>query len=108
MNLLNFILLMAQPDGKEQNPIMTFLPLILIVVVFYFFIIRPQMKRQKETKKFRASLAKGDKVVTTGGIWGKVNDIKDDHLVVEIAENVRIKVDKNSVVRDATELSQKK
>ncbi len=108
MNVLNFVLLMSQPAGGESNPLASFLPLVLIVVVFYFFIIRPQMKRQKEMKKFRESIAKGDKVVTTGGIMGKINDVKDDHLVIEIADNVRIKVDKNSVVRDAADLAQKK
>ena len=108
MNVLNFVLLMAQPAGGESNPLASFLPLVLIVVVFYFFIIRPQMKRQKEMKKFRESIAKGDKVVTTGGIFGKVNDVKEDHLVIEIADNVRIKVDKNSVVRDVADLIQKK
>jgi len=107
MNVLNFVLLMGQ-QGGESNPLASFLPLVLIVVVFYFFIIRPQMKRQKEMKKFRESIAKGDKVVTTGGIMGKINDVKEDHLVIEIADNVRIKVDKNSVVRDAADLAQKK
>jgi preprotein translocase subunit YajC len=68
--MLNIILMM-QPQGEEAaNPLMSFLPLLLIVVVFYFFMIRPQMKRQKETRKFREGLAKGDKVVTTGGIYG--------------------------------------
>lgn len=108
MSILNFILLMGQPAGGDSNPLMSFLPLVLIVVVFYFFIIRPQMKRQKELKKFRESIAKGDKVITTGGIMGKINDVKEDHLVIEIADNVRIKVDKNSVVRDVADLAQKK
>jgi len=107
MNILNFILLMAAPKEGE-NPYMTFLPLILIVVVFYFFIIRPQMKRQKELKNFRTSLAKGDKVITTGGIYGKVNDVKEDSLIIEISEGVRIRVDINSVVKDATDLAAKK
>ena len=108
MNVLNFVLLMGQPAGGESNPLASFLPLVLIVVVFYFFIIRPQMKRQKAMKQFREGIAKGDKVVTTGGIMGKVNDVKDDHLVIEIADNVRVKVDKNSVVREAADLAQKK
>ena len=108
MNVLNFVLLMGQPAGGESNPLASFLPLVLIIVVFYFFIIRPQMKRQKEMKQFRESIKKGDKIVTTGGIFGKINDVKEDHLVIEIADNVRIKVDKNSVVRDAADLVQKK
>ena len=107
MNMLNFILLM-QPAQEGQNPLMSFLPLVLIVVVFYFFIIRPQMKRQKDLKKFRESLEKGDKVITTGGIYGKITDIKDSALIVEIADNVRIKIDKNSVVKDVADLATKK
>jgi len=107
MNILNFILLMAAPKEGE-SPYMTFLPLILIVVVFYFFIIRPQMKRQKELKNFRTGLAKGDKVITTGGIYGKINDVKEDSLIIEISEGVRIRVDINSVVKDATDLAAKK
>ena len=105
--MLNFILLM-QPAQEGQNPLMSFLPLVLIVVVFYFFIIRPQMKRQKDLKKFRASLGKGDKVITTGGIYGKITDVKDTALIVEIADNVRIKIDKNSVVKDVADLAAKK
>ena len=68
---MNHILLMTQPQGQDANPLMSFLPLILVVGVFYFFMIRPQMKRQKELRTFRESLAKGDKVVTTGGITEK-------------------------------------
>ena len=106
MNNLNFILLMAPQEG--QSPLTSFLPLILIVVVFYFFIIRPQMKRQKELKNFRSSLTKGDKVITTGGIFGKISDVKEDSLVIEISEGVKIRVDKNSVVKDVSDLAQKK
>ncbi|MFW6257710.1 MAG: preprotein translocase subunit YajC, partial [Prolixibacteraceae bacterium] len=87
------IILMMQPEGQDANPLMSFLPLLLIVVVFYFFMIRPQMKRQKEVRKFRESLAKGDKVVTTGGIYGKIIEVKDTTIVLEIAKDVLIKVD---------------
>ena len=107
MNILNFILLMGAPKEGE-SPYMTFLPLILIVVVFYFFIIRPQMKRQKELKNFRTGLTKGDKVITNGGIYGKINDVKEDSLIIEISEGVRIRVDINSVVKDASDLAAKK
>ena len=100
---------MAQPKGGEQgNPLMSFLPLILIIVVFYFFMIRPQVKRQKDLRKFRESLAKGDKVITTGGIYGKITDVKENALIIEIDNNVRIKVDKNSVVKDSSDLETKK
>ena len=98
--MLNIILMM-QPQGDEAaNPLMSFLPLVLIVVVFYFFMIRPQMKRQKETRKFREGLAKGDKVVTTGGIYGKITEIKETTIILEVAKDVQIKVDKNGIVKD--------
>ena len=102
-------LLMAQPaPGAEQNPIMTFLPLILIIVVFYFFMIRPQMKRQKELAAFRNSIAKGDKVVTTGGIYGKVVEIKDTIVLLQVDENVKIRVDKAAIVKDMSDVPAQK
>lgn len=78
--------------------------MLLIFVVFYFFMIRPQSKRQKEIKKQRDAMKPGDKVVTSGGIYGKVKDIKENAVVIEIAENVRIKVDKNSVYISAEDV----
>lgn len=102
--MLNIILMMQPQDGAESNPLMSFLPLLLIVVVFYFFMIRPQMKRQKETRKFRESLAKGDKVVTTGGIYGKIVEVKETVIVLEIAKDVQIKVDKNGIVKDMSDV----
>ena len=96
------------PQSPDQSPIPSFVFLLLIIVVFYFFMIRPQMKRQKDLKNYRESLSKGDKIVTTGGIYGKVTDIKDQTVTVEIADNVRIKVDKNAIVKDNTDLATQK
>lgn len=96
---------MMQPQqGEQANPLMSFLPFLLIIVVFYFFMIRPQMKRQKELKKFRDSLAKGDKVVTTGGIYGRVVEIKENAVIMEIAREVEIKVDKAAVIKDMSDV----
>ena len=81
MNNLLYVLLMGQPT-EGQNPLTSFLPLLLIIVVFYFFMIRPQMKRQKDLRKFRESIEKGDKVITTGGIHGKVLGLKDNHPLI--------------------------
>lgn len=75
----------------------------LMIVVFYFFMIRPQMKRQKEMTKFRAALQKGDKIVTTGGIYGKIDEIKDNIIVLEVAANVKLKVDKSVVLKDMSD-----
>jgi preprotein translocase subunit YajC len=98
------IILMSQPQGSEANPLMSMLPLLLIVVVFYFFMIRPQMKRQKEVRKFRESLAKGDKVVTTGGIYGKIVEVKETTIILEIAKDVNIVVDKNGIIKDMSDV----
>ena len=80
--------------------------LILIIVVMWFFMIRPQRKQQKELQKFRDGLKKGDKVVTIGGIYGTVLEVKDKTLLLEVDNNVKIKVDKNSVVKDFSETQQ--
>lgn len=99
MNAL-FIVLQAQPQG---NSLMSFLPLILIVIVFWFFMIRPQMKRQKELKNFRDSLKKGDKVVTTGGIYGKIIEIQDYYIIMEVEGQVHLKIDKSAIIKDMTD-----
>jgi preprotein translocase subunit YajC len=98
-----YVLLMAQPT-EGQNPLTSFLPLLLIIVVFYFFMIRPQMKRQKDLRKYRDSLQQGDKVVTTGGIYGKINAIKENHIIVEIDDNVKIKIDKSAILKDSSDI----
>ena len=77
--------------------------MVALFVVMYFFMIRPQQKRQKEIKKFQDSIGNGTEVVTAGGIYGKVKEVKDRQLIVEIAENVRIKIDKSSVYAIASE-----
>ena len=74
-----------------------------MIVVFYFFMIRPQMKKQKEMKKFRDSIKNGDKVITAGGIYGKVKEVKETVIVLEIADNVRISIDKGSVYPNAAD-----
>ncbi len=103
--MLNYIL-MAQPaEGAQANPLMSFLPLVLIIVVFYFFMIRPQMKRQKELRKFRESIQKGDSVVTTGGIYGKVAEIKETTILLQVDEGVKLKVDKSAVVKDMNDVA---
>ena len=96
-------LLMMNPEGQETNPMMSFLPLLLIIVIFYFFMIRPQMKRQKEIKKFRDALAKGDKVVTTGGIYGRIIEVKETTVILEVAKVAQIIVDKNGIIKDMTD-----
>ncbi|MFW5644963.1 MAG: preprotein translocase subunit YajC [Bacteroidota bacterium] len=101
---MNFLTIILQ-EPASPSPLTSLLPLLLIIVVFYFFMIRPQVKKQKELKNYRSSISKGEKIVTTGGIYGKVMDVKDQTLTVEIADNVRIKVDKNAVLKDPGDIS---
>ena len=99
--MLTFIPLQAQ-GGDFSGIIM----IVLLLAVFYFFMIRPQQKRQKEIKKFRDALTKGDKVVTAGGIYGTISDVKENKFVVEIAPSVKITIDKGSVYPSADEANQ--
>ena len=101
---MNYLLMSQPAPGTEPNPIMTFLPLVLIIVVFYFFMIRPQMKKQKEVAAFRNSLAKGDKVVTTGGIYGKIIEMKDTTVLLQVDDNVKLRVDKAAIVKDMSDV----
>lgn len=82
----------GQPGGLAS-----FLPLILIFIVFYFLLIRPQMKRAKEHKNLVAGLGKGDEVVTNGGLLGKIADLNDSFITLELADNVQIKVQRHAV-----------
>ena len=88
---------LAAPATSQPDPIMSFLPLILIFAVFYFLLIRPQSKRAKELKQMISALAKGDEVVTTGGLLGKVIEVGETFVTVEIADGVQVKVQKNAV-----------
>src|SRR6201987_2905062 len=86
--------------GGVMGSIQSFLPLVLIVVVFYFFMIRPQMKKQKEAKKFMAEIKKGDKIVTIGGIHGKIAEIHDTTFMIEVENGVKLKILKSAVSMD--------
>ena len=81
--------------------------MILIFVVFYFFMIRPQTKKQKELQKQREAMKKGDKVVTAGGIYGEIKEVQDNAFIITIAKDVTIKVSKESVFADAADAEQK-
>ena len=102
MNYLPVILMMG--GGEEQNPYMSFIMLFLIIVVFYFFMIRPQMKKQKESKTFREGLKNGDKIVTIGGIYGKIIEVAEQTIIIEVENKMRLKVDKNGVVKDSSDI----
>lgn len=102
--LTNSILLQAaeQPGGGFSSIIM----IVALIAIFYFFMIRPQQKRQKEIRKFRENLKVGDKVITAGGIYGKIRNVNDTTFQVEISENVKIIIDKGSVYPSAADAAQ--
>lgn len=83
----------APAAGAEANPILSFLPLILIFIIFYFFLIRPQQKRQRELQKVVNELKKGDRVVTIGGIIGTVTSLQNDYVVIKIGDNENTKME---------------
>ncbi len=87
----------AAPAGGTAGGLMSFLPIILMFVVLYFLMIRPQMKRQKEQKAMIDAIAKGDEVVTAGGIVGKVTKVADAYITLEVAEGTEIAMQKASI-----------
>ncbi len=86
----------AAPAG-QGDPIMSILPIIILFVIFYFLLIRPQQKKAKEHKNMVETLSKGDEIVTQGGILGKVTDVSDNYLTCKIADNVEVKVQSHAV-----------
>ncbi|MDX2226661.1 MAG: preprotein translocase subunit YajC [Verrucomicrobiae bacterium] len=98
MNIPLISTLLAQAQTESTAPaFVQFIPLILMVVIFYFLLIRPQMKRQKQDEAMRGSLKNGDKIVTTGGIFGSVTSVKDRSLIIKIADGVKIEILKSAV-----------
>jgi len=101
MNDFVFHLLMAGPPaGGEAAPgagIMTFLPFVAIIAIFYFLIIRPQSKKQKETQKMLSTLKKGDKIVTVGGIYGTIQTVREHSVVVKVDDNTKIEFSRSAV-----------
>ena len=100
MNVMT-IMLQAAGGGSAQFLIM----MVLIFGVMYFLMIRPQQKKQKELVKFRNALEKGQKIVTAGGIYGTVKEVKEGYVLVEVDSNVAIRVDKNMVMRDPSDMA---
>ena len=87
-------------QNEPNSGISFFIPMLLILLVVYFFMIRPQINRHKEDEKFQSGLQKGDKIITIGGIHGKVYSIKDNKITIEISENTKITINKNAISRD--------
>jgi preprotein translocase subunit YajC len=85
------------PQSTPADPLLSMLPLVAIFAVFYFFLIRPQSKRQKEHKEMVAQLATGDEVVTAGGVLGRVTQVGEQFLEIEIASGVTVKVQRHTI-----------
>ena len=103
MNLIILLQTAPQQGGNAAGGWTMWVMLLLIFVIMWFFMIRPQRKQQKELQKFRDGLKIGDKVVTIGGIYGTVVEIKDKSVLVEVDKDVKIRVDKNAVQGDFSE-----
>jgi len=103
---INTILLQA--SGAGGGAMSQLLMIVLIIVIFYFFMIRPQMKKAKQEKLFKEGLLKGDKVVTIGGVHGKIIEVNDTTFMVEVDTNVKLKIEKTAVSAEATKQYQPK
>jgi preprotein translocase subunit YajC len=93
----DFVLAMAAPQGGG-NPLLGLLPAVLILGIFYVVLLLPMRRRQKKVQAFLDTLKAGDRIVTSGGIFGTIIKVEDDHLKIEIAERVRVDVSRNAVV----------
>ena len=108
-NLLILLQVAEQAAGQEPTGVQkygSFLFIILLIVVFWLFFIRPQSKKAKEEQKFRESLQKGDKVVTIGGFHGKVVEVKDTTVVISLAPNTEVEVEKTALVQNGNRVGQ--
>ena len=105
--MLNLILLQAA-NGAPQNGFgfSSLIMIVMIIAIFYFFMIAPQQKKQKKINAFRDSLRSGDKVMTAGGIYGRIREVKDNTVILEIADGVRIKIDKNSIYQSMQDVAE--
>lgn len=100
---MNNLLILMAGGAQGGNPITQIIPLVLIIVVFYFFMIRPQMKKAKETKKYIEALKVGDKILTIGGIYGTIQKLNDDGtIIMAVEDGTKMKISKNAVSQDAT------
>lgn len=93
----------TQPGGSMWSSLIF---IVLLIVVFWLFFIRPQSKKAKEEQKFRDSLQKGDRVVTIGGFHGKIVEVKDTTVVISLAPNTEVEVEKTALVKDGTRVGQ--
>ncbi len=94
---MSLYLLAAAPPAAGPNPITSFIPLILIFVIMYFLLFRPQMRRQKEQQKLVSALKTGDRVVTASGIHGLISNVKETTVILKVADNVKMEMEKSAI-----------
>ncbi|MCX4278992.1 MULTISPECIES: preprotein translocase subunit YajC [Muribaculum] len=99
--MLNNLIPLQEAGGSAG--MMNLIMIVALIAIFYFFMIRPQQRKQKEIRKFREGLNVGDRVITAGGIYGKIRAVKENTITLEIADNVRISIDKGSVYPSAAQ-----
>jgi preprotein translocase subunit YajC len=106
---MNNLFILLQTSGSEgQSGFMSLLPLLLIVVVFWLFMIRPQMKKAREEKKFREGIQVGDRIITIGGIHGKISGVQETTFIIEVEGGVKLKIEKSAVSMNASASAQEK
>jgi len=103
MDLLTILLQAAKSGSSQWSGIIM---MVVIVAIFYFFMIRPQQKKQKAVQKAREALKTGDQVITSGGVYGKIKEIGDVFMMVEVANGINIKIDKTSIFASASDAKQ--
>ena len=108
--MLSTILLQAAQGGAAPSggfaDYSSIIMIVALIAIFYFFMIRPQQQKQKKINEFRTGLKKGDKVMTAGGIYGRINTIKDSTVILEVADGVRITIDKSMIYQTAQEVAE--
>lgn len=95
---LRFVLALSASSGQAANPLVQLIPFALVLAIFYFIILLPMKKRQKKVQEFLGGLKVGDRVITSGGIYGSITKITDQSLQLQIAQNVRIEVARSAIV----------
>lgn len=103
--MLSFIILEAA-TGAGGAGMSSLLMIVLLIVIFYFFMIRPQSQKQKKINTFRSGLQKGDKVMTAGGIYGRIREVNEKNVLLEVSKDTVIRVDKGMIYQSAEEVSE--
>lgn len=100
----SLLILLDEAAGQQaQGGMSSLIMIVALIAIFYFFMIRPQQKKQKKIREERAALGKGDRIITAGGIYGTIREVRDDCFMVEVDQNVKVRVDKNMVYKAAAD-----